>query len=393
MILQESKLLRESINQYLILESRQILFENIKNNPKKYFVINEDYKKHLPDEDYELLEEAVWDTIKNVASSAWESLKDTGSKIGDWFSENTAQGIQSIADIVSIFDPTGIVDLVNGIFYYYFKDYFSAFFSFLGAALTMGGLLLTATGAGAVAGVPMVVAGKATKAVKYSIKAGKISGISGKEIGITAKIAKPAILKVASIVEKVHFGKGISSWLAKSTDNVATLASKQGSTMDDVAKALNSTTTEISSSPVVKSLTGRVVDAVKKQSGKPSKTQIGFAGLGTYGSWLSVEDHSLQKIALSQMEEEFKKEGLPFDPNNQIVKKYLPDAIEEIKRERNRCSLQGPAACKSNFDKFAENYPITANLISTLGTGIAKGLTDFGQKGADVLAKTDFRNT
>lgn len=381
MILKESKLLQESIEQYLIVESRQILLENIKNNPKKYFIINEDYKQYYSKEDWKVIEEGIWDTITGVASS-----------VGDYFKENPRQGIQSIADVVSIFDPTGIVDLINGIFYYIFKDYFSAFFSFLGAALTMGGLLLTATGAGAVAGVPMEVAGKAVQTTKVAIKAGKITNVSVKEIGIAAKIAAPAIKRVAMIVEKVPLVKGVGKWLTKSADNVANVAVKEGATIDDVSKAVGSTNTEMANNPVVKSFTSKVVDAVKKQNLKPSVLQTGFAGLSTYGTWLSIDDYSLQKVALAQLQESFEKEGLKFDQNSEIIKKYLPEVIQDIKQERDKCRETGPDACKSSFEKFAENYPKTANLVSSLGKTIAQGIYDFGKKGADVLSKTDIRS-
>ena len=164
MIISESQILKDSLNKHLLFESRKILFENIINNPKHYFIINEDYKKYCTEEEWEVIQEGIWDTIKDI-----------GSKISDYASTNPRELIQSVADIASIFDPTGLVDLVNGIFYYYFKDYFSAFFSFLGAGLTMGGLLLSATVAGAAAGVPMEIAGKAVQVTKVAIKSGKIA--------------------------------------------------------------------------------------------------------------------------------------------------------------------------------------------------------------------------
>jgi hypothetical protein len=256
----------------------------------------------------------------------------------------------------------------------------------------MGGLLLTATGAGAVAGVPMEIAGKAVQTTKVAIKAGKITNVSVKEIGIAAKIAAPAIKRVAMIVEKVPLVKGVGKWLTKSADNVANVAVKEGATIDDISKAVGSTNTEMANNPVVKSFTSKVVDAVKKQNLKPSVLQTGFAGISTYGTWLSIDEYSLQKVALAQLQESFEKEGLKFDQNSEIIKKYLPEVIQDIKQERDKCRKTGPDACKSSFEKFAENYPKTANLVSSLGKTIAQGIYDFGQKGADVLSKTDMRS-
>lgn len=348
----------------MIVESRQILLENIKNNPKKYFIINEDYKQYYSKEDWKVIEEGIWDTITGVASS-----------VGDYFKENPRQGIQSIADVVSIFDPTGIVDLINGIFYYIFKDYFSAFFSFLGAALTMGGLLLTATGAGAVAGVPMEIAGKAVQTTKVAIKAGKITNVSVKEIGIAAKIAAPAIKRVAMIVEKVPLVKGVGKWLTKSADNVANVAVKEGAPIDDVSKAVGSTNTEMANNPVVKSFTSKVVDAVKTQGVKPSMLQVGFAGLGSYGVWMQADEATLRKIAIEQLKDVFQKEGIEFDINSKNAEFYINSTIKKLDRERRNCKSE--EECKTNFQKLGEKYP---SILKAL-----EGLKKFGDYGAELI--------
>ena len=372
MIIQESKLLRESVNQYLILESRQILLENIKNNPKQYFVINEDYKKYCTEEEWKVIEEGIWDTIKDVAG-----------KVGSWFTENPRAGIQNIADVVSIFDPTGIVDLTNGIFYYIFKDYFSAFFSFLGAALVMPGFLLSLSGAGAVAGIPMEIAGKAVQTAKAAIKAGKVSSTAVKDIGIAAKIAAPGIGKISKTLETIPFVGDIGKWLTKSADNVAALATKEGTTIADVSKAVGSTSTEVANNPVVKSLSSKVIDATKKYG-----AQTAFAGLGIYGVWANIEESEINKLALLQLKEQFEKKKIPFDPESKVVKKYLPQVAEEIRQQKNKCTKQNEEECKTNFEKFSKEFPKTANLITKLGQGVITG----AQIGASFLEKTDIRN-
>jgi len=374
MIIKESKLLQESINQHLIFESRQILLENIKNDPRKYFVINEDYKKYLSDEDYKILEEGIWDTIKSVAG-----------KIGDYFSEKPQQAIQGLADVVSIFDPTGIVDLVNGIFYYYFKDYFSAFFSFLGAILTMPGFLISLSGAGAIAGIPMIAAAKSTKAVKSAIKAGSVGGEVIKELPVVAKVAKGGFEKVASMLKGKPFVGNIGEWLTKSIDNVAALKGEISAV--DIQKAVGGGSTEIANNPVVKSLSNNVVSKIGKDF-KPSKIQAGFAALSLYGVWGNIEDSELEKIALVQMKEQFDKKGIDFDPKSSVVKKYLPKAVEELRNEKNKCKKDNEEECKSNFEKFSAKFPKTANVITKVGKGIITG----AQIGANFLEKTDIRN-
>lgn len=370
MIIKESQLLKESINRYLIIESRQILLENIRSNPREYFIINEDYKKYCTEEEWEVIEEGIWDTIKDV----------TGN-LGDWFSENPRQGIQSVADVVSIFDPTGIVDLVNGIFYYLFKDYFSAFFSFLGAALTGGGLLLSATGVGAVAGVPMEVAGKAVQTTKVAIKTGKVAGTAVKDIGITAKLAAPAISKISKILEKSSLTKGIAKWLESSTSNVAKLATKEAPQIADVTKAVGGGGTEIANNPVVKSFTSKVVDAVKSQGLKPSKLQVGFAGLGSYGVWMQADEASLRKIAIAQLQDAFEKEGIIFDIKNPDHEMFIDSMVRKLNNQRKNCRSE--QECKSNLQKIIEKYPSVGKVLSSI--------TSVGEYGADILKKTDAR--
>jgi len=364
MIIKESKFLQESINQYLIFESRQILLENIKNNPRQYFIINEDYKKYCTEEEWKVIEEGIWDTITGVAGS-----------IGDYFKESPRQGIQVVADIVSIFDPTGLVDLVNGIFYYYFKDYFSAFFSFLGAGLTMGGLLLTATGGGAVAGIPAEVAGKAVQATKVAVKTGHVAETAAKEIGVAAKVAAPAMSKIAKTVENIPFVGGISKWLTKSTDNVAALASKETSTIADVSKAVGGSKTEIANNPVVKSFTSKVVDTVKSQGFKPSKMQLGFAGLGGYGLWMQADEATLRKIAIAQLQDAFKKEGVEFNKDSKNAELYINSTIKKLDKERRNCKSE--EECKTKFEAFVEKYPSSLKVL--------QGLKKFGDYGAELI--------
>lgn len=368
MIIQESKLLRESVEQYLILESRQILLENIKNNPRQYFIINEDYKKYCTEEEWKILEEGVWDTIKGVAGS-----------IGDYFSEDPRKGIQAVADIVSIFDPTGIVDLVNGIFYYYFKDYFSAFFSFLGAALVMGGIALTAAtgGVGAVAGVPAAAAGKAVQTVKVAAKAGKIAGVSAKEIGVATKMATPYVSKIAKLVEKVPIIGGVSRWLTKSADNVAAVATKEGATIADVSKAVGSTSTEMANNPVVKGFTSRVVDTVKKQGIKPTALQVGFAGLGSYGIYMQADQKTLEKVAIEMLKNSFSKEGMVFDPSSEDSKKDIQAVVKSLENQRKGCRTE--EECKSLLEK----YPTVAAAFAKIGKA--------GQAGGEFIGKFDPR--
>jgi hypothetical protein len=377
MIVTNSQLLNATLNNYILFESKVILFESIIDNPKRYFVISENYKKYLSSKDYQILEEAIWDTIKDV-----------GGKIKDYATSKPREMIQGVADVVSIFDPTGLVDLVNGIFYYYFKDYFSAFFSFLGASLTMGGLLLTATGGGSVVGIPMEVAGKAVQVTKVAVKAGKVATAGAKELAITAKLAKPAISKVASLVEKVPLVGGMGNWFLKSADNVSALVTKEGATMADVSRALGSTSTEISNNPVVKGFASRVVGAVKNQGLKPSVMQTGLAGLGIYGLWGNVEDAELESLAMIQIKEEFEKRGLKFDPNNKRVRASLPEVVEELRTEKNKCKKENERECRTHFEKFSRNYPKTAMAISNAGKTVLSGI----QSGVNALEKTDMRN-
>jgi hypothetical protein len=367
MIISESQILKDSLNKHLLFESKKILFENIINNPKHYFIINEDYKKYCTEEEWEVIQEGIWDTIKDI-----------GSKISDYASTNPREMIQTVADIASIFDPTGLIDLVNGIFYYHFKDYFSAFFSFLGSALTMGGLLLTATVAGAAAGVPMEIAGKAVQTTKVAIKSGKIANAGIKEVGVATKMARPALAKIAGMISNIPFVGGIGRWLLKSSDNVASVALKDGAKADDIAKALNSTSTEISNNPVVKGFTERVINIAKSQALKPSMLQTGFAGLGTYALWANIDENSLRKVAIAQLSDAYAKEGMKFDPNESDSKMFIDVTMNKLKKEKYNCKTE--EECKSNLEKIIQQYP-------SVGT-VLQSLNKFGESGAQLIKQT-----
>ena len=358
------------IEEYLIFESNQILLENIQKNPKKFFIISEEYKKYVSPKDYALLEESIWDTIKSV----------TG-KVGDYFSSSPRKAIQGIADVASIIDPTGIVDLVNGIFYYYFKDYFSAFFSFLGALLVLPGFLLSLTGAGAVVGVPMIVAGKAVKGVKLALKAGKLTSVSAKEVGIITRLAIPGFETLGALLTKLPFGSGIGKWLSSSAQKIEKAAFRKGAKIEDIAKTLGASSSEISKSPVVKSLTSKVVNVAKKRF-KPSKLQAAFAGVGTYGMWTEMDEEGLRKVAIAQLTQGFKEEGMEFDINAADSEQYINLRIGKLDRERRNCGTE--QQCKSAFQKLIEKYPsITTALTSMLKVA---------SLGADALEATDLRS-
>jgi hypothetical protein len=242
----------------------------------------------------------------------------------------------------------------------------------------MGGLLLTATVAGAAAGVPMEIAGKAVQTTKVAIKSGKIANAGIKEVGVATKMARPALAKIAGMISNIPFVGGIGRWLLKSSDNVASVALKDGAKADDIAKALNSTSTEISNNPVVKGFTERVINIAKSQALKPSMLQTGFAGLGTYALWANIDENSLRKVAIAQLSDAYAKEGMKFDPNESDSKMFIDVTMNKLKKEKYNCKTE--EECKSNLEKIIQQYP-------SVGT-VLQSLNKFGESGAQLIKQT-----
>jgi hypothetical protein len=193
-------LLYENFLEYSNL--KLIRLKDIKENYKNYAILTNSSiiaeSKTL--KEIKIIQEGIWDSIKDVASSAYEKVKSGVSSVLDYAQKSPAELMQSIADVVSVFDPTGLVDLINGSVYFARGEISSAFFSFVGAAMVLPGFISSLTVAGAAVGVPMIAAGKALKGIlkfggkigapilNFAAKALKTGGVVEKLLSVGAKI-------------------------------------------------------------------------------------------------------------------------------------------------------------------------------------------------------------
>lgn len=140
-------------------------FKNFVENYKKEVVFPKILKESLSQKQYKILQEGVWDSVKDFASSAYEKVKGWASDAVEYAKKSPLDFAQTIGDIISLIDPTGIVDLINGSVYLAREEYLSAFFCGVAALFVLPGFIASLSGVGAVAGIPMIVAGKTLKGI------------------------------------------------------------------------------------------------------------------------------------------------------------------------------------------------------------------------------------
>lgn len=114
--------------------------------------------------------------------------------------------LNTVGDIVGIFDPTGVVDLVNGISYFVQGDNLYGTLSLVSAIPYLGDLIAK----------PILLGGKATKAglsgLKTAMKGGKAADIAAaadKVGGKTAEFVKTADSWAPKVMEMLEKGRKI----------------------------------------------------------------------------------------------------------------------------------------------------------------------------------------
>lgn len=219
-------------------------FKDLSINYKNYVSFPSVLKESLGTKHYRLLKEGILDAIGDAASTAYEKVKGWASDAVEHATKSPIEFAQTIGDIVSLFDPTGIVDLINGSVYLARGEYLSAFFCGIAAIFLLPGFISSLTGAGAVAGIPMIVAGKTIKGIlkvggkisepllKFAAKILKMGGAAEKMLAIAAKI--PGLGKF------IEFFKGIIPKFVKAVEEGGkseTILGKVFGTTSDIIKA------------------------------------------------------------------------------------------------------------------------------------------------------------
>jgi hypothetical protein len=120
---------------------------------------------------------------------------------------NESRWYNTLADIIGIFDPTGVVDILNGISYWRQGDKLFAILSWIGAVPGLGDLI-----AKPIIGV-MKIGSTSTKAFKAAVEAGNAAKI--------AETASKTGGKVASFVKGAYnWGDGLVSVLQKTVGRI-----------------------------------------------------------------------------------------------------------------------------------------------------------------------------
>lgn len=221
-------------------------FIDIKYNYRNYFKFPAVLKESIGTKKYNLMVEGFLDWAGEKISSAASWVSDKAAGVIELAKKSPGEFLQGLADIISIFDPTGLVDLINGSIYLYRGEKLSAFFCGIGAAFTLPGFISTVASGGVagVAGVPMIAAGKTLKGI---LKAG--GRISEVLIKYAAKILKMGgiLEKILSVMKSIpglgsfakFFAESVPKFIkaAKEGGKTETILGKVFGTASDVIKA------------------------------------------------------------------------------------------------------------------------------------------------------------
>ena len=198
----------------IITENQMELFVNfqIMENRKNEF--QEKYNK-LDDEQKELFEE-----LSRIFIPDYDGVL------------NEQKWYNTLGDVVGIFDPTGIVDLVNGISYITQGDWFFGLLSMISAVPYVGDavakpIMLAGKGGRLVkdtnAALKLAKAGKTVEATKIISDAAKSDSLMGKLLGAVRRWAP----KLKNMVDKIPGGK-LSSGLRNTIKDWISLFEKAG---------------------------------------------------------------------------------------------------------------------------------------------------------------------
>ena len=239
--------------------------------------ITYDQKIRLEDAIYEaLIEEGILDDIKQ----AYKDLKVVGSDLlkGDlklvsratklaWndFTElaerdPVAFGL-ALSEILSVFDPTGIADLVNAVVYYSREEYLAAFISAMIGSLTATAAILTVSGAGTLVGVGFYGLVKSFKAIKAAGNVTKLIPL----FKALLSVAKPVLNFLKKAALKIPGLKKIVDWVAGVFQRMQAALTQYYKTVEEALEdVFQSTKTAASAPKMSKGMAAKAVARAKK---------------------------------------------------------------------------------------------------------------------------------
>ena len=185
------------------------------------FNLTEQRKNEFQDKYYSMSDEA-----KEIFYELYESLyvDSKGTLSEAWYN--------TLGDVVGIFDPTGLVDIANGLSYLYQGDTFFGMLSMISAIPYVGDvvakpIMMAGKGSKLVKGTTTALkaakAGKTAEAAKFLADAAKSDSMMGKLMGAVRRWSP----KLKQIIDKIPGGK-LSSGLRNTLKDWVTLFERVG---------------------------------------------------------------------------------------------------------------------------------------------------------------------
>lgn len=224
--------------------------------------------------------DSMSDEAKEIFNELYESLyvDSKGTLSEAWYN--------TLGDVVGIFDPTGLVDIANGLSYLYQGDTFFGMLSMISAIPYVGDLVakpIMMAGKGSKlikttnSALRMAKAGKTAEAGKVIADAAKSDSMMGKLMGMVRRWAP----KLKQIIDKIPGGK-LSSGLRNTLKDWVSLFEKVGSgTQKASAIARRAVKKPLTQKETIDTL--KQIQAAVKQDSKLFRTFGGDAAKGLKG--------------------------------------------------------------------------------------------------------------
>jgi hypothetical protein len=179
-------------------------------------------RKNEFQEKYDLMSDEAKEIFNELYESLYEDSKETLSEA--WYN--------TLGDVVGIFDPTGLVDIANGLSYIYQGDTFFGMLSMISAIPYVGDafakpIMMVGKGSKLVkntnSALRLAKAGKTVEATKIIADAAKSDSLMGKLLGAVRRWSP----KLKEIIDYIPGGK-LSSGLRNTLKDWVTLFEKVG---------------------------------------------------------------------------------------------------------------------------------------------------------------------
>jgi len=227
-------------------------------------ILEEKIDKIYEEEKLKLIQEK-WDSLSGKEKKVvLEMLKQIYPEKSRLITE--AKWYNTVGDIVGIFDPTGVVDLINGVSYWRQGDKLFALLSWISVIPYVGDLvakpvvgLFKMGGSTAKAFKAAAKAGDAAKMAEIAKQGGPLAGLLGKVNTWAPKVLEP----LARGVKKIP---GIGPGLVRGVEDYIKLFKDAAKKMDVGAETAIKLTAKGAKNPLTKAEAGQLRDALKQST-------------------------------------------------------------------------------------------------------------------------------